>query len=326
MNRKIKKILCISICILSISSVLTGCDIEIPFKTFIINNNDKAIIEDVKIDGIDLSKNITNQANMERFQAVADTIFKQLGDKNFYADNYDSPSRYNYVLQNYLSTSFYKSIISGSIDNDFKKVIDNIYFKENTLFKNANIIETGQDINGYYYDIEIVSVDDEITFNTETIRFIVDKNFKITSTKIIKQIAKIQNTTTPLTVDSLLPDTHEEFLDKFETFLDQINNKKIFESISKGYKVGDADVQLEALISNITLPNKDTESLKRLFLMGKGTFTNRVLVSYKMDDIDKMATSVYTIAFSKEDTIEKFDIYYSRITKEITNIVREKEE
>lgn len=322
MNRKIKNILLILILILAMSITLTGCNTEIPFKTFIIDS-EVDIVEDAKIEGINLSKNETNQETVLRFQDVADTIFNQLGDKDFYRNNYDSPSNYNYILQNYLTGSFYKSIVSESIVNDFRTVMDNIYSKENTLFKKANVIEVGQSVDTYFYDVEIVSVDDEITFNTETIRFYTNKNFRIKSTKIIKKITKVQNTTTPLTSESLIPDTHSEALNKFDIFLEQMKNKVLFESINNNSNIGDADVQLESLISNISLQDKDTETLKNLYLMGKGMFDNKVLVSYRMDDTDKLATSVYTYAFSKGEKIEKFDFYYSRITNELTKVVQE---
>ena len=308
----------ISICILCLlySLLITGC--TIPFNKFIIESED---VSDVDIPGISTDINVTNVDNIRKMSEITNTIFNKLGEESYYKKYKDS-SNYCSVLKKYLTKEYYENISFNKVDNNFKSVIDDIYNNEYTYFKCANIIEVGQqDIDKYYYNVEIISVDDNVTFNTEIIQLITNDKFQIEESQIVEPFSTVNNTTNVLSDDSLISDTHNEFTKSLEALFSEMKNPTLYKTLSNTSNENEINVQLSSLISNIsTINNKDEQTLKELFMISKGTFDKYSIISYKLDDYNKMANSNYVIAISNGENIEKFNITFSRISNQITNI------
>ena len=313
MKRKFFKYMSCITLLISINT-FTGC--TIPFQRFL--QEDEAIVKDIKIEGIDIDKETIPYSEIEEMQKVVSNIFDKIANYDFYYENYDNLESFHLPIKEYTDDNFYKELISKG--SDFKKVVDNIYYKDDTKYKTAKIIEVGITTDKKYYKVEVVSIDDSMTFGAETINLIVNSENKIIGTELVGEMNTVQNTTKPIDSESLIPNDNKLFSKKLNEFLNQLKNEELYKKVSSGEDKVGIDVQIEALISNIKLQNKNNEALKDLFKAGKGIFKDITHLGFNYNDYGALGVSNYIIAFANGEEIIKFNIEYSRVSEEIIGV------
>ena len=93
-------------------------------------------------------------------------------------------------------------------------------------------------------------------------------------------------------------------------------NEELYENIEDE----ESKLELSSLIENLNLENKDDEVLKKLFLMGRGTFNNYYITKVYLEDKDALAKSLFTVSFVNGRNVTEFKVYFSRINQSITSI------
>jgi len=302
---------------------LSGCSLVKPFyfdfSRFVLETNNE--IQDVKVTGLNLENTIIKSYEIKKIKENINLIFEKLANKDNYYNHYKNKEKYFLEAKYLLSDTYYKSVVSGETKSYIQKSIDNIYFHDNTSFKEANLISVTKTTDNIECIVEVVSLNDDVLFNIETIKLVLDKDFKVLSDKQIIDVQSETNTTKPLGEDSLLQESHKGFVEDFNKLINQLKNKELYhELVSNSGK--NSEFKLESLINNIEIKNKSNDALTQLFMLGKGEFKNYAITSYTIDDIDAMAKTTYLLSISNQDKIHQFSIEYSRIFNSISQITK----
>lgn len=318
-----KKFGIIAIAVLT-TGLLTGCSADnkafyFDFSKLLqVENN---IEKEVPLEGLNLKQAIVTKDEILKIKENVNEVFKVLANKDYYFNNFNNNSKYFSSVKNYLSNDFYTKLSTGEVKSSLKKSIDNIYYNEYSLFKEANVISVEKTIDGLNCKVEVVSLTDDILFNIEVIELALDNNFNIIGDKTISEMTSEANTTKALGEDSLLQDNHNEFVEKLETLFADLKNPNLYEELMLE-DASKAEFSLETMINNIKMKNKDNDILKQLFIAGKGTFSTYAIDSYRIDDIDSMANTTYVLKFSVNGEIQNFEVEYNRILKDITKVTK----
>lgn len=314
----LKKIFVGGILILCFSNFI-GCDINltkfprIPFEHFILQDTEET--KDIELNK--LTKYIKIE-ELEKTQKNISKLFDTICNETYYYNNYYKLDKFYNDVKELFSNEYYDKLISNK-NQDLKKIADNIYYKEHQVYKESNIIEMGVDNdNEKYFIVDVIYLNDTQSFIIDEIKVYIDENLKIINTQLISEMNSVVNTIKPLSSkDSLLDDNE---LDKFsKVLLDFFNNMKNQELYNMVIEENN-ELQLSTLIENIKLENKNNETLKNLFLIGRGRFDNYEITDYYINDKDGLANSYYIISFVNGKTIKKFLFEYSRITGTIVSV------
>lgn len=319
---KRRKVVALGLVVLNLG-LLSGCSLDKPFyfdfSRFVLESNNE--MQDVKLTGLNLENTIIKSYEIEKIQKNINFIFEKLGDKDNYYNNYKNKERYFSEVKHLLSDTYYKGVINGEVRSYIQKSIDNIYFNDKTSFKEANLISVTKTTDNIECIVEVISLNDDVLFNIETIKLVLDKDFKIISDKQITDVQSEINTTKPLGKDSLFQESHKDFVEDLNQLINQLKNKELYnELISNSGE--NSEFKLESLINNIDIKNKSNDALTQLFMLGKGEFKNYVITSYTIDDIDAMAKTTYLLSISNQNKIHQFSIEYSRIFNSISQITK----
>lgn len=312
------------ICSLALlTGLMTGCSrpnsFYFDFSKLLLNES--TVEEEVKLEGINLDEGIITKDKITAITNNVNELFKVLAEKEYYYNNFNNKSKYFSGVKYLLSEEYYNKVSEGEIKSTIKKAIDDIYYNEYTEFKEANVIAVEKSLEGIKCYVEIVSVNDDVLFNCQTIVLNLDNNLKLLSDKMVTELSSSTNTIRPLGNDSLLQTSHEDFKQSLSKLLSSLTNEKIYNEIANENSQ-QGQFKLDTLINNLTLKNKSNDTLIQLFNAGKGTFKNYAIESYKIDDYEAMATTTYTLIFSVNGKIEKYEFEYSRILKDIVKVTK----
>lgn len=284
-----------------------------------ILSNDSVITEDKmekQIKGIPLTNDDTfTYKDIVSYQEGVNQVFKIIGDKEYYYKNFSSLKKYYEGIKDKLSTSYYQEILDEKKEVYLLNIFQNIYEKENYYYSKTNIIGIGKTIDYTYLDIEIVAVADTTNFFIQDIRLILDKYDRIDNIQLLKEWTEVEYTTTPLSSESILYDSHKDFLKLWDKIVENLTNYNVYQEYTKG-ETSDVTYKINTLIEEVAIENKDYEILKQLFIDGKGTFLNYGCIEYYIEDIDMNALTTYQMKFSNNT----YFIVYNRLTNKIENI------
>ena len=312
-----KKILAIGV--LGIySCMFLGCNVDltklptIPFEKFVLEGDTEE--KDIKLD--ELNSCITTE-ELDKLTENTTNLFNLIYSKDYYYENYYDLEKYFENTKDFFTNDYYESIVENK-NNNLKKIADNIYSKENQFFKQGKIIEFEEDINKRYIVVEIVYLNDSKSFITDKIKLTIDDECKISDSEIISQGEVVDNTTKALTSEGSIISDNEinNFKRVFSNFLGEMYNEELYENIEDE----ESKLELSSLIENLNLENKDDEVLKKLFLMGRGTFNNYYITKVYLEDKDALAKSLFTVSFVNGRNVTEFKVYFSRINQSITSI------
>ena len=295
-----------------------GCSVDltklptIPFEKFVLEGDTEE--KDIKLD--ELNSCITTE-ELDKLTENTTNLFNLIYSKDYYYENYYDLEKYFENTKDFFTNDYYESIVENK-NNNLKKIADNIYSKENQFFKQGKIIEFEEDINKRYIVVEIVYLNDSKSFITDKIKLTIDDECKISDSAIISQGEVVDNTTKALTSEgSILSDNEiNNFKRVFSNFLGEMYNEELYINIEDE----ESKLELSSLIENLNLENKDDEVLKKLFLMGRGTFNNYYITKVYLEDKDALAKSLFTVSFVNGRNVTEFKVYFSRINQSITSI------
>ncbi len=295
-----------------------GCSVDltklptIPFEKFVLEGDTEE--KDIKLD--ELNSCITTE-ELDKLTENTTNLFNLIYSKDYYYENYYDLEKYFENTKDFFTNDYYESIVENK-NNNLKKIADNIYSKENQFFKQGKIIEFEEDINKRYIVVEIVYLNDSKSFITDKIKLTIDDECKISDSEIISQGEVVDNTTKALTSEGSIISDNEinNFKRVFSNFLGEMYNEELYENIEDE----ESKLELSSLIENLNLENKDDEVLKKLFLMGRGTFNNYYITKVYLEDKDSLAKSLFTVSFVNGRNVTEFKVYFSRINQSITSI------
>lgn len=320
-NKKIKLVLSVIL----VTGLFTGCskDGAFYFDFTKLLQVEKTIEKEVELSGINLKQSVITKEDVLNINNKIDLIFKTLADKDYYFKNFNNSASYFYGVKSNISDDFYTKVSAGEIKSSLKKSIDNIYYNEYSSFKEANVIAIEKTFDGLNCYVEVVSLSDDLLFNTEVIQLNLDNNFNIIGDKTISDMSSQNNTVKSLGEGSLLQNNHDKFIEKIEELFDELKNPNLYEEIkSVETAVPQAEFALDTMVNNINIKNKNNDSLKQLFFAGKGRFNTYAVDSYKIDDVESMANTSYVLNFSVNGEIESYEVEFSRILNEITKVTK----
>ncbi|WP_368263345.1 hypothetical protein [Clostridium disporicum] len=319
---KKRKVIIVGLLALNLG-LLSGCSLDKPFyfdfSRFVLEG--EAEVQDVKVTGLNLDNTIIKSYEIEKIQENIKFIFEQLANKDNYYNNYKKEEKYFAGVKHLLSDDYYKTVINGEKRSYIQKSIDNIYFSDNTLYKEANLISVTKNVDNIECLVEVVSVNDDVLFNVETIKLTLDKDYKVVSDEQVLDVQSATNTTKSLDEDSLLQESHKEFSTELTKLINHLKDKELYTEIINN-SAENSEFKLESLINNVEIKNKSNDALTQLFMLGKGEFNNYAITSYTIDDIDAMATTTYILSISNKEEIHQFAIKYSRIFNSISQITK----
>ena len=312
-----KKILAIGV--LGIySCMFLGCNVDltklptIPFEKFVLEGETEE--EDIELE------EVTNCINLEELNKLTQNVnglFDLIYGKEYYYENYYDLERYFENTKDFFTDEYYKNLLENK-NNDLKKIADNIYSKENQLYKQTEIIEFEGNVDERYVVIEIAYLNDSKSFIVDRIKLNIDDECRISNSEIISQGEVVDNTTKALSADDSILNNNEvdNFRKVFSNFLGNMYNEELYENIEDE----ESQLELTSLIENLNLENKDSEVLKNLFLAGRGTFKNYYITKVYLEDKDALAKSIFTVSFVNGSNVKEFKVYFSRINQSITSI------
>ena len=315
----------LAILLIAISSVsLTGCSnnnsFYFDFTKFIIeeDKSDKTQNTSVKLEGIDLANDVILENDILNLNNIINTIFTNLSEKDYYYKTFNNQADYFDKVSYLLSDEFYSYLSEGN-ESAIKKAIDNIYYNSNTSLKSTNIIAIEKTLNDISCYIEVVSINDDVLFQSEIIKVTFDNFLKIKSDETISTITTKSNTIRPLNKDSLLQFDHNGFLESLTDLLNKLNNPDLYKDISFDNS-NTSNLILENAISNINVSEDSKNDLINLFNDCKGSLNNYSIESYIIDDYKALANTTYIVSFPVDNEIKKYEFTYSRISKKIIEV------
>lgn len=336
------------LCSLCMILLLTGCsnnDIKfnpysfnLNFRYFLLPNTQS--IHAVKINSIDLEQDNITLEDLTKINNIIYTIYKENADKDFYLNNFENEEIFYDRISKFCNPEYIERIQE---DNNFKESIDNIYYKDDTYWYDAQIISLNSINKEKFFEIEIIALNDTSSFQIEYVRFYVDNENRITKIELVNDLENYENTTKPLGKDSLLnkEGIHTDFITSFNIFKNGLSNGALYkkyhlansseilmtdeehESTQEEIDSMEYKDQMESQLNTLIENQKnefDKEVLREFFLSGEGTFQNTFVTAYKIDDVNGMAESHYTIQSVANGELKTFLFTFDRIDKEITNI------
>lgn len=280
---------------------------------------EEPVIEEKKeklIKGMDLTSDDTiTYKDAMSYQKGLEIFFAKAGDKKHYYETFSNVKEYHKPLKDQLSTNYYSDIINDKKQPIFIDLFNNVYKNEYVFYHKVSLVGFGKTTKNTYLDAEIVAVGDTEHFFTQTVRLILDEYNRINDVQLIKSYEEVENTTAPITKESILYDSHKDFLKLWNNIVSTLTNKDVYEEYKKG-ETSEVTYKINTMIENVKLENKDVEVLKKLFLAGKGTFENYGFTEYYVEDKEMNALTTYTVKFS-ENT---FQLIYNRLTNQIDKI------
>lgn len=314
-KNKIKKVMILSM-LLTSSFVLTSC--EIPFERFL--GDDSNITKELTVEGIKSTKATKTIEDVNKYKSKFNSIFSVIGDNEFYLKNFNNKEGFYKPIASFFNNEYLEQIMTGEKKNILGKVIDNIYYIENTKFKESRIIGIGESLDYTKLELEIVSIDDTTSFGVQYIDVYFDKNDFISDVVLISDLTTAQNTTKEISDDSLLMQDNTEFIKAFENFILPFKNKNIYNLSLSSETQQDFDYEINVIIDELDLNNKNNEALKTLFKAGKATFSNYGIIEYMNYDKNAEPITVYKVRFSLDGEYIDFTINYNRLEKTIDKI------
>lgn len=293
-------------------------DFYFDFSKFLLTDKKE---KEVRLKSLNLKEDIINSNDISEIKNNIKEVFEILANEEYYDNNSNDINYFNGVRE-YLNDSFYGQIMSGNTKSYLKNSIDNIYSTEYTEFKESKVFKVEQALDSINCYVEVVSVNDDKLFNREVIKLSLDSNFKIINDAQISNISSVTNTTKELGVDSLLQKNHNEFIKSLNELFAKLKNSKLYNELQSEESSQQSKFTFDILIDNIDIKNKNNDSLKQLFMAGKGDFSQYAISSYTIDDIKGMATTTYTIKFYVNGNIETYEFEYSRILDSITKVTK----
>lgn len=314
-KNKLKKILILSM-ILSSSFILTSC--EIPFERFL--GDDTTITKELPVEGMKATNNTKTIEDVQKYKDKLNSIFSVIGNNDFYLKNFNNKEGFYKPIKNFFNDEYLQKVISGESNNVLGKIVDNIYYLENTKFTEMRIIGIGENLETTKIELEIISIDDTTSFGVQYINVFFDKSDLITDVTLISDLTTAQNTTKEIDSDSLLEGSNSEFIKAFENFVLPFKNKTIYNLSLSSDTQQDFDYEINVVIDDLKLENKNNETLKTLFKAGKATFDNYGIIEYMNYDKNAVPITTYKVRFSLDGEYIDFNINYNRLDKIIEKI------
>lgn len=293
-----------------------GCDTPIvPFEKLVL---EQKVEEDILVEGIDSNLQNISVDIVNKIQDISSNIFETIGDSDYYYKNKNNLELYLSPIKDNLSKELYDSIKSNNSKNDLKKIIDNLYYMDDSNYYSSNIIALNLYEDELYADVEVIGVDDSKEFIINTISLYFDKDFKIYKTEIVSENNTSLNTTKPLSNDSLINGELAKEKLAVENLFNSIKNKELYTNIKRN-KDG-ANEKLEIMLNDVDINKNSIEDLRLLFNIGRGEFLNYSITKCSINDVDSKAETKLELTFANGNTLTKFDVVYSRVTDKILEI------
>lgn len=319
MNRKLKLVTMCAM-VLSSSLVMSGCTYyKIPFKSFV--KEVKPEEQEKKIPtimGIKIEE-VQDEANLlETMQNQINTIESVIKDKDSYLKTM-SNGKSMYKLLDSVFASSYKNK-----DDAFFETLADVYKKEHRKVDSMTLTSFGKQIvnnnEKYKAVVDINSVDDDKTFDIQTIELTLDDKLKIENASRIGNIHESEHTESPLTAKSTLEaNVHQEFLLELNTFLHSLNGKGLHQQVINEEVKGSSPEFIE-LAKKMGLAEKSATTLYELSKLTKQEMKKKKITSYVHDDKDVRAVTVYTLSVPTEKGIHHFKIEFKRGMNKIISL------
>lgn len=302
--------------VLSISLFLTSC--EIPFQRFL--SDETSVTQEVKIEGMDTNKSTITLENVKLYKEKLNSIFFVIGNNEFYLKNFNNKEGFYEPIKSFFDSECLESIKSGERKNLLGKVIDDIYYTENTKFKEVRIIGVGETLESKKVEIEVVSINDSTSFGIQYIEIFFNEDNLIYDVNIKSNLSSNQNTTKEISEDSLLMANNNEFNTVFQSFVLPLKNESIYNLSLNSEKQNDFNYELNVLLDSLDLKDKNNETLRTFFIAGKGKFDNYGIIGYMNYDKNAEPITEYKVRFLLDGEFIDFSISYNRLEKTIERI------
>lgn len=302
--------------VLSISLFLTSC--EIPFQRFL--SDETSVTQEVKIEGMDTNKSTITLENVKLYKEKLNSIFFVIGNNEFYLKNFNNKEGFYEPIKSFFDSEYLESIKSGERKNLLGKVIDDIYYTENTKFKEVRIIGVGETLESKKVEIEVVSINDSTSFGIQYIEIFFNEDNLIYDVNIKSNLSSNQNTTKEISEDSLLMANNNEFNTVFQSFVLPLKNESIYNLSLNSEKQNDFNYELNVLLDSLDLKDKNNETLRTFFIAGKGKFDNYGIIGYMNYDKNAEPITEYKVRFLLDGEFIDFSISYNRLEKTIERI------
>ena len=334
-HHKLLKMLALTGVFIATGTLMSGCNRIYPvidYHMFISSKNVNSLKDkDIEIKGIDLSKPIINNKLLNTISTNISNLFKTVSSKDFFLSNFSKEENFYKPIKSFFTDSYYDSFIADKTKCSIFNTVENIYSKENSDFKEANIVKISQDIDNIHAYVQVVSVNDSEYYTVQYLDFAFDDNLKIISVTTTSSPASVKTTLNPLTDKSLIPDNNNEFKNAFDSLTEKMQGKKLYEDLisakdNKNQKeLNECEVKLNSLITSLGYNDDNSTTLNSMFISGRGVFKNYKVVDISYSDIDGKATTNYILRFVNGEETKDYQVIFDRINnsfidfKEITN-------
>ncbi len=336
------------LCSLLFICLLTGCSnndikfnpysFDLNFRYFLLPNTQS--VHAVKVASIDLEEDNFTSEELTKIDGIIYTIYKENAEKDFYLNNFENDSVFYDNIKRFCNPEYIEDIRE---ENDLKESIDNIYAQDNTYWYDTEVISLNSVNKERFFEAEIIALNDTNLFQIEIVRFYFDNDNLITKIELVNELESYENTTKPLSKDSLLNEegVHSDFISSFNVLKNGLSNGALYEkyhlAMSNEILMTDEEheltqeeidsieykeqmeLQLNTLIEN-QKNDFDREVLKEFFLSGEGTFKNTFVTEYQIEDFNGMAQSYYTVQSVANGELKTFVFTFDRIENKITEI------
>ena len=332
-------------CLLGATCLLAGCspnDVSFNPDKFTLNfryflsPNTKSL-KSIKLDEIDLKADTMSLEKIESMDKKLKEMYQTCADETYYYNNFNNNEMFHSsVLSNFTEDA--KSSLQK--ESGFKKSIDYIYEKQNTTYYDCNITAVKQNTNQTYFEAEVIAVDYSKKFLVEYINVYTDEQGKIKKIELLDELKHVENTTKPLSKDSLLDkkNIHSSFEKTWHSFLDSLRNKKLYQKYAMALQgstetkeseekitVEEMELQLDTLMDTVATSELKAKNLKKFFIDGEGSFDNIVISKYQINDYDGLAKSIYTVQLVSNNKLCTYDVTFDRIESKIIKLEKKTE-
>ncbi|MFJ8531152.1 hypothetical protein [Bacillus sp. NPDC094106] len=319
MNRRVK-IITLCAMVLSSSIVMSGCTYyKIPFKSFVKEikpeEKEKKIpkIAGLKIE--DIQNELDSLDSMDNQLKTIESIIKE---KDSYLKAM-SNGKSMYKLLHSVFTNNYESN-----EDAFFETLADMYKKEHRKVDSITLTAFGKQMidnnEKYKAIIDINSVDDDKTFDIQTIELILNDKLKIEKSNKVGSIHESEHTESPLMGESTMEsNVHNEFLLELNTFLHSMDSKGLHQQVVNE-EVKENSPEFAELAKKMGLSEKSASALYQLSKFTKQEMNKKAITGYLHDDKNVRAVTVYTLSVPTEKGIHHFKIDFKRGMNKIISI------
>lgn len=319
MNRKFKLVTMCAM-VLSSSVVMSGCTYyKLPFKSLVKEvkpeEQEKKIptIVGIKIEGIQEESKI-----LETMSKQIATIESVIKEKDSYLKAMSNGNSMYQLIDSVFSNGY------KNTEDSFFDTLADVYKKEHRKVDSVTLTSFGKQIvkndEKYKATIDINAVDDDKTFDIQTIELTLNDKLQIETSSKLGSIHESEHTESPLTEKSTIESNmHNEFLLELNTFFHSLNSKGLHQQVVNE-EVKENSPEFIELAKKMGLSEKSSKALYQLSKFTKQEMNKKKITSYLHDDKNVRAITVYTLSVPTEKGIHHFKIDFKRGTNKIINI------